>query len=81
MILYCNCFNSFYCYDKTYDGYLFLFGGFNGDIVLYKENRKSESWCCQGDYEYPSETPSLCSNGNGGRTSFTPKRFIVIQMN
>ena len=45
------------------------------------KTEKSESYCNQGDYEYPSGTPSLCSNGNSGSTDFTPKRFIVIQMN
>ncbi|BFU24563.1 trichohyalin, putative [Entamoeba histolytica] len=53
-----------------------LFGfGYYGDIVVYKENNKTESWCEQYSFEYKGISNALC-----GKHNFTPKRIIVIEM-
>ncbi|BFU25503.1 trichohyalin, putative [Entamoeba histolytica] len=55
------------------DDYLFVFG--LGDIDVYKENNKTESYCKQYSFEYEGITNALC-----GKLYFTPKRIIVIEM-
>ena len=64
--------------------------GFN-DIEIMKENWKSESYCCQNKYssfDYGGVEKSLVHNScvnnddeENPEKKFTPKRFIVIQMN
>ena len=57
-----------------------------GDIKLYKENRKSESWCEQNQSEhyfnYHGIQNALCGKqpNTRGIMYFTPKRIQVIQM-
>ncbi|BFU24067.1 trichohyalin, putative [Entamoeba histolytica] len=55
------------------DNRLFEFG--LGDIVVFKENIKTYSYCCQRNFEYEGISNALC-----GKHSFTPKRIIVIEM-
>ena len=52
--------------------------GYGPAINIYKEHYKSESVCYQEDeyFDYKGVKNALC-----GEESFTPKRFIVIQMN
>ena len=59
----------------------------NRDILICKENWKSESWCWQNEefsyFDYRGVENALVQNpidwkGNG---TFTPKLIIVIQMN
>ena len=63
---------------KTNETGLFVFGW--EDLAVWVENRKSESRCEQRSFDYLGENHSLCSNGGREKTSFTPKRFIFIQM-
>ena len=52
--------------------------GYGPAIYIYKEHYKSESGCYQNNvyFDYKGVKNALC-----GEESFTPKRFIVIQMN
>ena len=70
--------HAFYCHSQSNNRGLVMFG--NGDVLIFVEQLKSQSWCHQVDYNYFGETHSLCSNGKAGKTEFTPKRFIIIQM-
>ena len=51
-----------------------------GDLYLYKENNKNESYCFQdkGRFNYHGIEKALCGKGN--YEEFTPKRIIAIQM-
>ena len=51
-----------------------------GEIFLFKESRKSESHVTQNEklFEYHGIQNALC--GKTLPSTFTPKRFIVIQM-
>ena len=52
-----------------------------GDIILFKEDMKSQSKCCvqtNGYIDYHGIEYPLCNKTNGNQ--FTPKRIIVIQM-
>ncbi|BFU20721.1 hypothetical protein, conserved [Entamoeba histolytica] len=67
---------AFKIYNQT-DDYLFSFG--NGwDIVVYKENYKTQSYCEQNCFEYEGISNALC--GKQIPECFTPKRIIVIEM-
>ncbi|BFU22383.1 trichohyalin, putative [Entamoeba histolytica] len=55
------------------DNCLFSFG--IGDILVYKENDKTKSWCYQNSFEYEGIENALC-----GKHDFTPKRIIIIEM-
>ncbi|BFU22917.1 trichohyalin, putative [Entamoeba histolytica] len=57
------------------DDWLFEFGDRFGDIRVYKENNKTESYCCQWSFDYKGIENALC-----GHQFFTPKRIIVIEM-
>ncbi|BFU21509.1 trichohyalin, putative [Entamoeba histolytica] len=46
-----------------------------GDIAVFKENYKTNSFCNQYSFEYEGITNALC-----GKYHFTPKRIIVIEM-
>ncbi|BFU26698.1 predicted protein [Entamoeba histolytica] len=59
------------------DNCLFQFG-YCGDIFVYKENNKTESYCIQDSFEYEGISNALC--GNEWPNHFTPKRIIVIEM-
>ncbi|GAB1220411.1 hypothetical protein ENUP19_0053G0002 [Entamoeba nuttalli] len=65
------------CAFKIYNQsnyHLFSFGN-GGDIDVYKENIKTESYCIQYSFEYEGIENALC-----GKYNFTPKRIIVIEM-
>ncbi|BFU26084.1 trichohyalin, putative [Entamoeba histolytica] len=64
--------HSFKLHNKSHNC-LFSFG--LGDIVVYKENNKTKSYCYQFSFEYKGNENALC-----GKEHFTPKRIIVIQM-
>ncbi|BFU19596.1 trichohyalin, putative [Entamoeba histolytica] len=67
---------AFYLYNKS-DDWLFSFGfefGL-GDILVHKENNKTQSYCKQYSFEYEGISNALC-----GKYYFTPKRIIVIEM-
>ena len=51
-----------------------------GEIYLYKENKKNESYCYQYEwnFNYHGIENALC--GKTDYKNFTPKRIIVIQM-
>ena len=52
----------------------------NGDIVVKKENLKSESYCCQEKascFDYRGIKNALVQNPS---EIFTPRRIILIQM-
>ena len=58
-----------------------------GDIIIYKDNNKSSSYCNQtSNYNYHGISNTLCgkinilNNYNQQRDFFTPLRIIVIQM-
>ncbi|BFU26481.1 trichohyalin, putative [Entamoeba histolytica] len=59
------------------DNYLFAFGS-GADIIVYKENNKTESHCSQHSFSYEGITNALC--GKQFPNLFTPKRIIVIEM-
>ncbi|BFU22652.1 trichohyalin, putative [Entamoeba histolytica] len=64
-----------FCLYNQYDDCLFKFG-FGNDIFVYKENDKTQSYCCiQRSFEYKGIENALCGNHD-----FTPKRIIVIEM-
>ncbi|BFU19403.1 predicted protein [Entamoeba histolytica] len=67
---------AFYLYTQS-DDYLFSFGG--SDIVVYKQNNKTESHCKQSSFEYEGISNALCGK-EWFTNSFTPKRIIVIEM-
>ncbi|BFU19916.1 trichohyalin, putative [Entamoeba histolytica] len=54
---------------------LFEFGSNGDDICVYKENKKTKSYCEQQSFEYNEIENALC-----GKECFTPKRIIVIEM-
>ncbi|BFU19755.1 trichohyalin, putative [Entamoeba histolytica] len=62
---------AFCLYNQSYDN-LFEFGC---DIIVFKENYKTNSYCCQYSFDYKGISNALC-----GKEDFTPKRFIVIEM-
>ncbi|BFU26426.1 trichohyalin, putative [Entamoeba histolytica] len=66
---------AFCLFNQSYDN-LFVFG--LGDIRVYKENNKTQSWCCQHSFEYKGISNALC--GKEYPKYFTPKRIIVIEM-
>ncbi|GAB1221374.1 hypothetical protein ENUP19_0080G0011 [Entamoeba nuttalli] len=68
--------SAFYLYNQS-DNCLFGFGYF-GDILVYKENYKTKSYCQQDSFEYEGVSNALC--GNEWPKCFTPKRIIVIEM-
>ncbi|BFU22989.1 trichohyalin, putative [Entamoeba histolytica] len=55
---------------------LFEFG--LGDICVYKENYKTNSFCQQYSFEYEGISNALCGKQHPNR--FTTKRIIVIEM-
>ena len=64
-----------------------LFGCGYYDILIYKENEKSKSYCKQwkySDFDYRGVEKALVQNPYNGtndkESEFTPKRIIVIQM-
>ncbi|BFU21880.1 trichohyalin, putative [Entamoeba histolytica] len=67
---------AFYLHNQS-DDLLFAFGFGDGyeDIIVFKENDKTQSFCNQYSFEYNEIENALCGNEN-----FTPKRFIVIEM-
>ncbi|BFU18091.1 trichohyalin, putative [Entamoeba histolytica] len=65
---------AFYLYNKSHD-ILFSFGNGYGDILVYKENDKTRSYCKQNTFDYKEIENALC-----GKYNFTPKRIIVIEM-
>ncbi|BFU21701.1 trichohyalin, putative [Entamoeba histolytica] len=67
---------AFYLNNQSSD-WLFQFGYF-GDIVVYKENNKTRSYCNQHSFEYKGISNALCGKQLPER--FTPKRIIVIEM-
>ncbi|BFU24317.1 predicted protein [Entamoeba histolytica] len=66
---------AFKLYNQS-DNYLFKFG--YGDIRIFKENDKTQSYCVQDSFEYEGISNALCGKQYPKR--FTPKRFIVIEM-
>ncbi|BFU22423.1 trichohyalin, putative [Entamoeba histolytica] len=66
---------AFWLFNQSHDC-LFAFG--YNDIVVYKENNKTLSYCCQGLFEYKGILNALC--GTGWPNHFTPKRIIAIEM-
>ncbi|BFU20937.1 trichohyalin, putative [Entamoeba histolytica] len=64
---------AFYLYHRA-DNYLFAFGS-GADIIVYKENYKTWSFCGQRSFEYEGISNALC-----GKEYFMPKRIIVIEM-
>ncbi|EMD45460.1 Hypothetical protein EHI5A_253500 [Entamoeba histolytica KU27] len=57
-----------------------LFGyGYGGDIDVYKENNKTNSYCKQYSFEYNGIENALCGK-EWPNSYFTPKRIIVIEM-
>ncbi|BFU22105.1 trichohyalin, putative [Entamoeba histolytica] len=65
---------AFYLFNQS-DNCLFEFGF--SDILVYKENYKTYSFC-QHSFEYNGITKALCGKQYPKR--FTPKRIIVIEM-
>ncbi|BFU18144.1 predicted protein [Entamoeba histolytica] len=61
--------------DNQSSDCLFEFGYGFGDIRVYKENYKTESYCKQCSFEYEGIRNALC-----GKYNFTPKRIIGIEM-
>ena len=78
-----KCDEAFYLFpDDDYYDMLFTCGC--DDIVIYKEDRKSESRCQQNEnsrFDYRGVEKALVQNPRSWNGSATPKRFIVIQMN
>ena len=55
-----------------------------GNIVLFKENRKNDSYCIQDNqcFEYHGIKNALCGKVKDYKCEyFVPKRIVVIQMN
>ncbi|BFU23980.1 TLD, putative [Entamoeba histolytica] len=67
--------DAFCLYNQSHD-ILFMFG--LGDIRVYKENDKTQSYCSQFSFEYEGISNALCGKQYSNR--FTPKRIIVIEM-
>ncbi|BFU18330.1 trichohyalin, putative [Entamoeba histolytica] len=67
---------AFYLHNQS-DDLLFAFGFGDGyeDILVFKENDKTQSFCNQYSFEYNEIEDALCGNEN-----FTPKRILVIEM-
>ncbi|BFU23673.1 trichohyalin, putative [Entamoeba histolytica] len=63
---------AFILYNQSHDC---LFGIGFSDILVYKEDKKTNSFCLQHSFEYKGISNALC-----GKEDFTPKRFIVIEM-
>ncbi|BFU24112.1 predicted protein [Entamoeba histolytica] len=71
---------AFYLNNQIQDC-LFAFGGdekYLKDIVVHKENLKTQSHCNQHSFEYEGISNVLC--GKQFPNLFTPKRIIVIEM-
>ena len=67
---------TFLIRKDNYSNDLFLFGG-NGDIDLNNQSSKKSSRCSQSScFNYHGISNALCGGYN-----FTPKRFVVLQMN
>ncbi|BFU25622.1 trichohyalin, putative [Entamoeba histolytica] len=64
-----------FCLNSQTDDCLFQFGF---DIVVCKQNYKTESYCKQHSFEYEGISNALC--GKQLPKYFTPKRIIVIEM-
>ena len=76
--------NSQYAFylDTKSSGALFRFGG-GHDMMIYKQNSKSSSFCYQHNsyYDFHGITKAFHPDlTEGNWKNFTPKRFIVIQM-
>ncbi|GAB1221000.1 hypothetical protein ENUP19_0062G0002 [Entamoeba nuttalli] len=69
--------NAFYLFNQSDDN-LFSFGYGLFDLVVYKENDKTKSYCNQRSFSYEGVSNALC--GKQHPNNFTPKRIIVIQM-
>ena len=72
--------NAFKLYNKSND-LIFAFG--NLSLWLKKENKKSDSKCYQHNdrYNYHGTTNAFLENNRiENEVTFTPKRFVVIQM-
>ncbi|BFU22376.1 predicted protein [Entamoeba histolytica] len=67
---------AFYLFNQS-DDCLFAFGYYD-DIVVFKENDKTRSYCKQRSFEYEGISNALCGKQYPYR--FTPKRIIVIEM-
>ncbi|BFU26007.1 trichohyalin, putative [Entamoeba histolytica] len=66
---------AFYLNSQT-DDCLFSFG--YGDIVVFKENDKTLSYCQQDSFSYKGISNMIC--GKQLPEHFIPKRIIVIEM-
>ena len=76
-----ECDTAFWLFPDDYDG---LFRCGNVEILIYKENRKSSSYCRQYEnsrFDYRGVEKALVENPHPNGKDFTPKRIIVIQMN
>jgi hypothetical protein len=53
-----------------------------GDICLYKENKKNDSCCLQGEryFNYHGIKKALCGKTYWDGGNFSPKRILIIQM-
>ncbi|GAB1223301.1 hypothetical protein ENUP19_0141G0002 [Entamoeba nuttalli] len=69
--------NAFCLFNQS-DDRLFEFGYGYSDILVYKENNKTYSYCNQYSFSYEGVSNALC--GKEWPNYFTPKRIIVIQM-
>ncbi|BFU24580.1 TLD, putative [Entamoeba histolytica] len=65
-----------FCLSNQSDNCLFALG--LGDILVCKENNKTESFCSQHSFDYKRISNALCGKQLPER--FTPKRIIVIEM-
>ena len=65
-------------YEKTKSDLIDLGGGIA--IFIYKKENKQESGCIQYNDRFNYHGIENALTGKRGRGSFTPKRFIVIQM-
>ncbi|BFU21942.1 trichohyalin, putative [Entamoeba histolytica] len=69
--------NAFCLFNQS-DDRLFEFGHGYSDILVCKENNKTQSYCNQYSFEYEGISNALC--GKQHPNHFTPKRIIVIEM-
>ncbi|BFU21979.1 trichohyalin, putative [Entamoeba histolytica] len=67
-----------FCLFNQSDDRLFEFGHGYSDILVYKENNKTYSYCNQYSFEYEGISNALC--GKEWPNYFTPKRIIVIEL-
>ncbi|BFU18087.1 trichohyalin, putative [Entamoeba histolytica] len=65
---------SAFCLFNQSNDCLFAFGYYD-DIVVFKENDKTRSYCKQRSFDYKGIRNALC-----GKELFTPKRIMVIEM-